>query len=81
MYSQSNTETIWAYLWTFMRISSSALIFANYKRTILFQIFSDQDLTFQITKLDSLCMRLHRNNCNVTSILKAMIFLFTISHL
>ena len=81
MYGQPNVKTLWAHLWTLIEISSSVLIFANYQRTIIFQISGDQDSTSQIAELDFLYMRLYRNDCDVSSVLRAMIFLFMISHL
>ena len=66
MYSQSNTEILWAYLQTFIRISSPALIFTNYQRTVMFQISYDQNLAFQITEPDSPYMRLYGNNYNIS---------------
>jgi len=42
MHSQPNAEAFWAYLQTLMRIPGSALIFADYQKTIIFQISSDQ---------------------------------------
>ena len=56
-----------------MKMSDLISFFANYKRIIDFQISSDQNSTFQITKLDSLYIRLYRNNCDVSSTLRAII--------
>ena len=50
-------------LWTLIAIPGLVLIFANYQRTIIFQISSNQDLVSQITKLN---IRLYKNNCNIT---------------
>ena len=42
------------------------LVFANYQRTIMFQISSNQDLAPQISKPDSPYKRLYKNNCNIS---------------
>ena len=81
MYGQPNVKALWAYLWTLIETPSPVLIFANYQRTIIFQISSDQDFTSQIAELDFLNMRLYGNDCDVFSVLRAMIFLSMISHL
>jgi len=49
-----------------MAISSLVLIFANYQRTIIFQISSNQNFVSQITKLNFSYIRLYKNNCNIT---------------
>jgi len=43
MHGQPNAETLWAHLWTLIEISGPALIFADYQKTIIFQISSNQD--------------------------------------
>jgi len=48
-----------------MGIPCSALIFAGYQRTIIFQISSDQNVVSQITKLNFPYMRLYKNNCDI----------------
>ena len=65
MHSQPNAEALWAYIWTIMEISSLASIFADYQRTITFQISSDQDPALQIAELNFFYTRLCENNCNV----------------
>ena len=64
-----------------MGISGPVSIFADYQKTFTFQISSDWNPTFQIAKLDSLYMRLHSNNCDVSSVLRAMTLLSAIPHL
>ena len=54
-------------------MSNLTSVFANYKRTIDFQISSNQNPTFQITELDSLYIRLYRNNYDIFSTLRAII--------
>ena len=56
-----------------MEMSDLTSVFTNYKRIINFQISSDQNPTFQITELDSLYIRLYKNNCDIFSTLKAII--------
>jgi len=80
MHSQPNIEALWAYLWTIIEIPSLASIFADYQRTITFQIFGDQDPASEIAELDFLYTRLCENNCNLPFVLKAMTLLFTIPH-
>ena len=63
-----------------MGIPSLASIFNNYQRTITFQISGDQDLILQITKLNSLYTRLYGNNCNISSVLRAMTLLSAIPY-
>jgi len=46
--------------------TSLMLVFANYQRTIIFQISSNQDLASQIAKPDSPYMRLYENNHNIS---------------
>ena len=41
MYGQPNVKALWAYLWTLIETPSLVLIFADYQRTIIFQISSD----------------------------------------
>jgi len=41
------------------------LVFAHYKKTVIFQIFSDQDSTFEITEPDFSHIRLYENNCDI----------------
>jgi len=48
-----------------MGISSPMPVFANYQRTVIFQISSNQDFASQIAKLDSSYMRLYENNCDI----------------
>jgi len=50
-----------------MGISGPASIFADYQRTITFQISGSQDLALQIAVLDSLYTRYCGNNCDVSS--------------
>ena len=57
MHSQPNTEALWTYLQTLIKMSSSVSVFAdNYQRTITFQISGDWNLAFQIAELDFLYM-------------------------
>jgi len=53
-----------------MEISNLILVFANYQRTVMFQISSNQNPTSQIVELDSLYMRLHRNNYDISLFLQ-----------
>ena len=63
-----------------METSSLASIFADYQRTITFQISGDQDPTSQIAELDFLYIRLCENKCDILSVLKAITLLFAIPH-
>ena len=80
IHDQPNTEALWAYLWTLMGMPGLAPIFADYQRTIMFQISDDQDSTFQIAKLDFFYTRLYGNDCDVLFALRTMILLFAISY-
>ena len=43
MYGQLNAEALWTYLWTLIETSGLASVFADYQRTIIFQISGNQD--------------------------------------
>ena len=58
IHGQSNTETVQAYLQTFIRIPDLMLVFNEYQKTAIFQIPSDQNFAFQIVKPNSPYMRL-----------------------
>ena len=58
IHGQSDTETIQAYLQTFIGISGSMSVFNEYQKTAIFQIPRNQNFAFQITKLNSSYMRL-----------------------
>jgi len=64
-----------------MEMPSPALIFANYQRTIMLQVSSDQNSALQIAELDFLYTRLYRNDCDIPSALRAMTLLSAIPHL
>ena len=66
IYGQPNAEALWAYLQTLIEISGPVLISADYQKTIIFQIFSNQDFVSQITKLNFPYMRLYENNCDIS---------------
>ena len=80
IYGQPNAKTFQAYFQTLIEMSSPALIFTDYQRTIMFQISSDQDPAPQIAELDSLYIRLHENDYNVLSTLRVITLLSIISH-
>ena len=60
IHGQSDTETIQAYLQTFIGIPGSMSVFNEYQKTAIFQISSNQNFAFQITKLNSSYMRLDK---------------------
>ena len=43
MHGQLNGGALWTYLWTLIETPGLASVFANYQRTIIFQIFSNQN--------------------------------------
>jgi len=43
MHGQLNTEALWTYLWTFIETPGLVSVFADYQRTVIFQISSNQD--------------------------------------
>ena len=63
-----------------MRTPGPVLIFADYQRTITFQISSDWNPTFQVTELDFLYTRLCRNDYNILSVLRTITLLSAIPH-
>jgi len=43
MHGQLNAGALWTYLWTLIETPGLASVFADYQRTIIFQISSNQD--------------------------------------
>ena len=80
MYNQPNTKALQAHSQTLMEISGPASIFADYQRTITFQISGNQDPASQIAELDSLETKLHGNNCDIPFVLILITLLSAIPH-